>query len=207
MCSFHPSTVFTRPLYAFRSYLGLGNLDRFCHRLNTPCLRQIMRNWEVWKTNIEKSNNHRILQLLGFHAQQTVQDTSAQDLDPRPCADNVHTSVLHHEMMTIEPGENPTRTLTWKPLAYLRHVKCRTNDDRFPFPLGDLVLFQPWCTNSDSDWTCSTVCLHTFQYDYIWGPSPDMTNSISSFTGSRLGLFISWVHYSVLWVTKLRSTR
>jgi hypothetical protein len=35
--------------------------------------------------------------------------TSAQDLNPRPCADNAHKSVLVNEMMVIEPGENPTR--------------------------------------------------------------------------------------------------
>ena len=99
--------------------------------------RQIMRNWEVWKTNIEKSSNHRILQQLALHTQQTIQDTSVQDLDPRPCADNVHESVLPHEMAAIEPGENPTRTLTWKSLAFLSHIKCRTNDDRFPLPLWE----------------------------------------------------------------------
>ena len=64
-----------------------------------------------------------MLQQLAFHAQQTVQATIS------PCADNAHASVLPHEMMVIEPGENPTRTLTWKPLAYLSHIKCRTNDD------------------------------------------------------------------------------
>ena len=56
-----------------------------------------------------------MLQQLAFHAQQTVQATIP------PCADNAHASVLPHEMMVIEPGENPTRTLTWKPLACLRH--------------------------------------------------------------------------------------
>ena len=60
--------------------------------------RQIMRNfkdWEVWKTNIEKSNrdNHRMIQQLVLHTQRTIQTTSTQDLDPRPCADNVHVSV------------------------------------------------------------------------------------------------------------------
>ena len=74
--------------------------------------RQIMRNWEPWKTNIEKSNNHRMLQLLDFHTQQTIQTTSVQDLDPRSFADNDHTSVLAHEMTAIEPGETPTHKLT-----------------------------------------------------------------------------------------------
>ena len=100
---------------------------------------QIMRNWEVWKTNIEKSNNHRMLQQLGFHTQQTIQvtmsDTSVQDLDPRPCADNVHESVLPHEMETIEPGENPTRRLASVPVSVY---------------------------NPGSDWTWSRVCMQRF---------------------------------------------
>jgi hypothetical protein len=64
---------------------------------------------------------------------------SVQDLDPRPCTDNDPVSILPHEMTVIEPGENPnpTRTLTWKSLDFLRHIKCRTNDDRFPLPLWE----------------------------------------------------------------------
>ena len=72
------------------------------------------------------------------------QITSAQDLNPRPCADNAHKSVLVHEMMVIEPGENPTRTLIWKPMDFLSHIKCRTNDDRLPLPLWE-------------NWFCSSV--------------------------------------------------
>ena len=74
------------------------------------------------------------------------------------CAENGHTSVLPHEMEDFEPGENPTRTLTWKSLDFFRHIKSRTTDDRFPLPLimGDLVLIQSRCTNSGSDWTSST---------------------------------------------------
>ena len=53
----------------------------------------------------KKSNNHRMIQQLSFHEQQTIQTTSNQDLDPRPCADNVHACVLPHEMVDIEPGE------------------------------------------------------------------------------------------------------
>ncbi len=45
------------------------------------------------------------------HPKKTIPDTSIQDLDPRPPVDNVHVSVFPHEMTTITPGENPTRTL------------------------------------------------------------------------------------------------
>jgi hypothetical protein len=104
-----------------------------------------------------------MLQQLAFHAQQAILATSVQDLDPRPCADNAHVSVLPHEMAAMEPGENPTRTLTWKSLAFLSHIKRRSNDDRFPLPLmGDLVLLQPRCTTPGSAWTCSIVCMQLF---------------------------------------------
>jgi hypothetical protein len=97
----------------------------------------VPRNWTFWKKKLEASNNHRILQQLDFHVQHFVQTTNTQDLNPRPLADNTHVSVLAHEMMHIEPNENPTRTLTWKVLVFLSHIKCRSNDDRFPLPLRE----------------------------------------------------------------------
>ena len=81
-----------------------------------------------------------MIQPLDFHKRQTIKTTRVQDLDPRPCADNDHESVLAHEMVVIEPTEIPSRTLSWTPLAYLRHIKRRSHDDRFlvsqfsPFP-------------------------------------------------------------------------
>ena len=55
---------------------------------------------------------------------------------------NDHPSVLPHELFALEPGDPPSRTLTWKPLGFLSHVKRRTNDDRFP-----LALWEVWfCT-------------------------------------------------------------
>ena len=71
-----------------------------------------------------------MLQQLAFHKKQTIKATRVQDLDPRPCTDNAHESVLAHEMTDIEPSEIPSRTLVWTPLAYLNHIKCRSNDNR-----------------------------------------------------------------------------
>ena len=93
--------------------------------------RQIIRKWEPWKTNIAKSNNHRMIQQLTFHKRQTIKDTRVQDLDPRSCVDNDHESVLTHEMEDIEPTEIPSHTIAWTPLAYLSHFKRRSHDDRF----------------------------------------------------------------------------
>ena len=72
-----------------------------------------------------------MLQQLAFHKRQTIKATRIQDLDPSPCADNSHESVLAYEMTAIEPTEIPSRTIAWTPLAYLSHIKRRSNDDRF----------------------------------------------------------------------------
>jgi hypothetical protein len=97
-----------------------------------------MRKWEPWTTNTGKSNNHKMLQQLAFHKKQTIKATRVQDLDPRPCADNAHESVLAHEMAAIEPSEIPSRTLAWTPLAYLSHIKRRSI---FGLSMGSSYLF------------------------------------------------------------------
>ncbi len=85
---------------------------------------------------------------MDFHTQKIIPTTSVQDLNPRPCVDNVHASVLSFEMETIEPDdvEIPTRKLTWKPLTFLSHIKRRAIDDRFP-----LFLWEVWFCSSLSD--------------------------------------------------------
>ena len=87
-----------------------------------------------------------MLQQLAFHAQKIIPATSVQDLNPRPCTDNSHVSVIPFEMTAIEPGDGeiPTRKLTWKPLGFLSRIMCRTIDDRFPIALWEV-------------WFCSTL--------------------------------------------------
>jgi hypothetical protein len=88
----------------------------------------MMKNMEVWEDNIKKTTNKRMLEQMTLHEPQTIKVTSTQDLDPLPLANNNHPSVLSHEMYTLDPGEPPSHTLSWKPLGFLSHVKCRTND-------------------------------------------------------------------------------
>jgi len=63
-----------------------------------------------------------MLEQLAFRTPLTIQTTNEQDLNPRPCSANTHPSVVAHEMMVIEPGEKPTRMLTWKPTDFLSHI-------------------------------------------------------------------------------------
>jgi len=85
-----------------------------------------------------------MFQQLVLHTQQIIKTTSTQDLDPRPVANNDHPSVLPFEMYAIEPGEPPSRSLSWKPLGFLSHIMRRTNSDRFPLSLWEV-------------WFCSTI--------------------------------------------------
>ena len=101
-----------------------------------------MKNMDIWVDKIENSSNRRMLEQWDLHKSQIIKATSTQDLDPAPLAANDHPSVLPHELFALEPGDPPSRTLTWKPLGFLSHVKRRTNDDRFP-----LALWEVWfCT-------------------------------------------------------------
>jgi hypothetical protein len=127
-----------------------------------------MKNMEVWEENINKTTNKRMLEQKALHTPQTIKTTSTQDLDPLPFANNNHPSVLPHEMDPLEPGDTPSRTLSWKPMGFLSHVKCRSNDDRFPLALWEV-------------WFCSQLGVpipeligplrqcpcNTFQIDYF----------------------------------------
>ena len=106
--------------------------------------KQMMKKWEPWETNMHKSNNSRMIQQLAFHTQQIIKATSTEDLDPRTLANIDHPSVLPFEMYAIEPGESPTRSLNWKSLGFLSHIKRRTIGDRFPLSLWEV-------------WFCSTL--------------------------------------------------
>ena len=46
-----------------------------------------------------------------------IKVTRVHDLDPSPCADNVHESV-EHEMEAIEPSEIPSRTLNLETFGF-----------------------------------------------------------------------------------------
>jgi hypothetical protein len=46
--------------------------------------KEMMKKWETWEINIQKSNNPQILQQLVFHTKQIIKTTSTQDLDPLP---------------------------------------------------------------------------------------------------------------------------
>jgi len=73
-------------------YRFIINNKKVCHRRKRNLSRKVMRNWEVWNTNIQKSNNHRMIQELIFHTAQTT--TSTEDLDPRPLTNNDHVSKM-----------------------------------------------------------------------------------------------------------------
>ena len=77
----------------------------------------MMKHMEVWEENIDKASNKRMLEQMTLHAPQIIRATSTQDLDPLPLASNNYPSVLPHEMYALEPGDTPSRILSWNPLG------------------------------------------------------------------------------------------
>ena len=129
-----------------------------------------------------------MLQQLAFHKRQTIKATRVQDLDPRPCADNAHESVLAHEMAAIEPTEIPSHTIVWTPLPYLRHIKCRSNDDRFLVSQWEALICSSLGVPTPALLGPPQQCAcNAFAYDPLWGSFADLSNKVSSFSGSRLG--------------------
>jgi hypothetical protein len=146
-----------------------------------------------------------MFQQLVFHAQQNIQSTSVQDLDPCPSTDNTHSSDLTpHEMTVIEHGENSTRTLTWKLVVFLTHINCRTNDDRFPLPLGRLGSAQsslgvPIPALIGPAQQCVSNVLHYHTYGDHLQTCQTQVTALQTHDWSMIG----WVLCSVLWVTQL----
>ena len=85
-----------------------------------------------------------MLEQLTLRTPLTIDATKAQDLNPGPCSNIEYPSVLVHEMMAIEPGEQPSRKLTWKPTAWISHIMRRSHDDRLRLPVWEA-------------WFCSTL--------------------------------------------------
>jgi hypothetical protein len=116
-----------------------------------------MKKWLPWTTILGSSSNARMLEQLTLRTPLTIDATKAQDLNPGPCSNIEYPSVLAHEMMAIEPGEQPSRKLTWKPTAWISHIMCRSHDDRIPLPFWEA-------------WFCSTLgvpipaLLHTHEW-------------------------------------------
>ena len=88
-----------------------------------------------------------------------------------------------HEMMAIEPGEKPSRKLTWKPTAWIRHIIRRSHDDRFPMPVWETWFFStlgvPIPALVENPRPCA--CQHFDIYgDHIRRSPPDLSTTICS---------------------------
>ena len=124
--------------------------------------------------------------------QKTIQTTCMQDLDPRPCTDNVHAS--HITESSVE----------------LMMIVCLFHFGRFGLDLQEPTedRDQSRCTNSGL--IGSTHCTHQFVTFFsmirmvIICNLPKLNQRIHRF---MTGLRISWVPFLVRWVTELTSTK
>ncbi len=134
--------------------------------INKEPYSQVMKKWDFWDSSIDNANK-RMLEQWAFHKPQTVKATSTFDLDPPPLAANDYPSVLSYEMFALEPGDPPSRTLTWKPLGWLSHVKRRTNDDRFPLSLWEVWLCTQLGVPIPDLMTCQVKSAATQVHDWV----------------------------------------
>jgi hypothetical protein len=144
------------------------------------------------------------LEQLALRTPKTFHATSEQDWNPRPCAVNDHPSVLAHEMMTIEPGENPTLMLTWKTTTFLCHIQSRSHDDRFPIPVWETWLSQslgvpiPALLEKPRQCPC-----RQFSFDH-YGDHIQTCQRLSTVFHRTSGSYIHSVCYYARLVTELR---
>ena len=93
---------------------------------------------DVWTVKLSCTSHHQCY-------------TSAQDLNPRPCVDNDHLSVLVHKMMALEPGENRKSfshaDSETDSLSQSHHVSIAWSVSLTI--MGNMVLFQSRCSTPD----------------------------------------------------------
>ena len=94
--------------------------------------------------------------------------------------------------MALEPGENPNRTLTWKALAFLSHIKRRTNDDLSP------ALVSKFRSSLELLNSVHAVFFNMINMVIICRPAKFNQRLYLLTTGLFISLVLSWV----LWGTK-----
>ena len=147
-----------------------------------------MRNWEPWKTTIEKSNNHRMLQQLAFHSQQTIKTASVQDL-PQTMPTRPYWPTRWCLLNTVK-----TLHTRWLGSLWLSQDTSR---------VGIMTtVFLPQCGSLSS--TPVLGCLLCLSSDLLNHLQTCQTKSVDSQAHDWV---VNWEHYSVPWVTKWRSTR
>ena len=167
-----PSPVFIRSLHVIGSSLIRGESRPLLSPTQRSLSWQIMKTWASWSEVITPSQKSRMLEKLTLRTPLTIDSTKEQDLDPQSSSNIDHPSVLTHEMMTIEPGENPSRNLTWKSTGWISHFMCRSHDDHVPIPVWETWLSPQDLTtsliNAAHTWV---VCLQDQLVDsFCWSP-------------------------------------
>ena len=146
--------------------------------------RQIMKKWLPWTTILGSSSNARMLEQLTLCTPLTIDATKAQDLNPGPCSNIDYPSVLSHEMMVIESGEQPSRKLTWKPTVWISDIIS-------------LVLLNSRCPYPSITRKSASVCLSAFRR--FWGSFADLQTPICSASYARVVCLQVQLNASLCW--------
>ena len=119
------------------------------------------RNQRRSKTgNLGRSPSNLLARLGCVNSQHSCYQCPRFTPRTRPYTDNVHPSVLDHEMMVIETGENSN-------LETDRYSQSTQSTHDHRFPNRDLVLFQTRCSTSGPGMTSSTLNSHVDIFNSI----------------------------------------
>ena len=106
-------------------------------------------------------------------------------------------------MTAIEPGETPSRTLTWKPLTFLSHIKRRNNDDRFSasqwesFFYSVLGVSTPVLIGPAQQCACDVFSYDTFGDDLQSCQTNSVVSQVHDWVVYKLGTLLGSVSHRV----------
>ena len=202
------SNAFTRPMYAFRNYLKQGILNRFCLRLNTPCLDK------SWETGKFRKQTMKSLTTTGCSNNWSFMDTKLFRL---LLVFKTFTLVFALTMPTCP--SYPTKWSVLNPAEILPELLPGNLGISKDMPSVELMMivslflygrlgsapalvYQSWL------WLDLLNSVHAKLFNMIhMGTIYGLTKLNQWFYRLTTGLVRGWVHYLVLWVARLRSTR
>ena len=106
-------------------------------------------------------------------------------------------------MTVIEPRENPSWTLTWKPLVFLTHIKRRTNDDRFSSSQWESFFFSnlggttPVLLGPTQQWVWNAFTIDTFGDHLETCQTKSATTQVHDWVVYKLGTLLGSVGHRV----------
>jgi hypothetical protein len=111
---------------------------------------------------------------------------------------------IHKKIIpTPGDGEIPTRKLTWKPLGWLRHIKCRTIDDSFPLSFWEVWFYSrlsvpiPVLIGPSNQCVCNTFLYDSYDHHLQTCQTKSVVPQVHEWVVYKLGVLLDSVGHKV----------